>query len=193
MKKILLTAAAVFLCIAASAGNDNCRRENLNEINLMYGVPSATWFGIGTGFMVSGAVFKDVEHIGLVGAFTGEYFRYTNSGRWAFGAGVSYENVPVTYKAGHVPHKGNCNCITIMPSAKVVWFNRKIVGMYSKVGAGLGLTMDKNADNTTRVNTNFAFQLNPVCLELGNDTVRGFLELGFGMQGLAQIGIRYNL
>ena len=35
-----------------------------------------------------------------------------------------------------------------------------------------------------------AGQLSPVCMDFGGDATRGYLELGFGMQGIVSLGIK---
>lgn len=190
-------------------------RENRNEINVMYGKVSVP----GTASVLAAALtslssssmtvtvtgFKNTGSIGL------EYFHYTQSGRWAFGVAAVYErsSMDMTLKDSQNYNAGitgfSMNFITIMPSVKLQWFNTNVVGMYSKVALGAsvmavpktvdvvegGQTRKESLDRMPSVLP--AFQVNPVCFEIGGSTVRGFLELGWGMQGLVMGGLRFNL
>lgn len=35
-------------------------------------------------------------------------------------------------------------------------------------------------------------QLSPLAVEVGNDNIRGFLELGFGIQGIVNVGLSHR-
>ncbi len=88
--------------------------------------------------------------------------------------------------------------LTIMPIAKFDWLRKKHVGLYSKVGIGLTMMIDKqkkdNGDkllNETRWSANFQASL--IGFEFGSQAFRGFTELGFGEQGVAVLGLRYKM
>lgn len=149
--------------------------------------------------------FKNTGSMGL------EYFHYTQSGTWAFGVAAIYEksSMDLTFKDTQNSKTGttgfSMNFITVMPSVKLQWFNTNVVGMYSKVALGASVmavpkTIDVVVDGQTQKESLDrmpsvlpAFQANPICIEVGGQNVRGFLETGWGMQGLIMGGVRINL
>ena len=84
------------------------------------------------------------------------------------------------------------NIYSLMGTAKFDWFHTcsDLITMYSKLGLGVmvvqGIVLQGLLNGAIVLPT---FQSSFVCLEVGK-TVYGFLELGFGMQGIAQAGVR---
>lgn len=213
MKKIL--AIVMVLSVFAGQAVAGSYRENRNEINVMYGKVSVP----GTASVLAAALtsvssssmtmtvtgFKNTGSMGL------EYFHYTQSGTWAFGVAAVYEksSMDLTFKDTQNSKTGttgfSMNFITVMPSVKLQWFNTNVVGMYSKVALGASVmavpkTIDVVVDGQTQKESLDrmpsvlpAFQANPICIEVGGKNVRGFLETGWGMQGLVMGGLRINL
>ena len=72
--------------------------------------------------------------------------------------------------------------------------------MYSKVGLGVTFRTQKEDINEAKASNNgsdqskndvfFNFQLSALGMEFGAETVRGFVELGVGEQGMGLVGIR---
>lgn len=84
----------------------------------------------------------------------------------------------------------------VMPHLKLYWFNKRIVGMYSKLSFGAHFDKDSYKDEITEEETKeskFACQISPVCIELGLRRLKGFFEAGYGMQGVGMLGIKYSL
>lgn len=85
----------------------------------------------------------------------------------------------------------SANIYSLMGTAKFDWFHSRndVFCMYSKVGLGLmvvqGIVLQGLLNGAVVAPT---FQTSFVCLEVGK-AVSGFLELGMGMQGIAQIGL----
>ncbi|MCR5312340.1 MAG: hypothetical protein K6E54_01590 [Bacteroidaceae bacterium] len=91
--------------------------------------------------------------------------------------------------------------IYVMPTAKAYWFNYSHVAMYSRVAAGVayrhmteedlepndGIDFNCGTDNTIK----FAYQLSPICVEVGGYALRAVLEAGYGYNGYFSAGIRY--
>lgn len=122
---------------------------------------------------------------------------------------VSSEKDPETGKSIYKPSSKGCNHIaSLMPAAKFPWFSYDHVSMYSKLAVGAMYThtltykVDGNNDyiieNGHRVLDNsssqwsWACQVNPVGVDFGGQLCRGFAELGWGMQGLIMLGVRFN-
>lgn len=56
------------------------------------------------------------------------------------------------------------------------------------VGVSFMINKEENQKGTKTLP---AFQINPACVEFGGESVKGFLELGWGSQSLSQLGVRY--
>ena len=78
----------------------------------------------------------------------------------------------------------------IMATSKFIWFNHEHFGMYSKRSLGLMLILDgKNEDKPIPM---LAAQASSVCMEFGGKALRGFLETGWGNQGLLNFGVKFS-
>ncbi len=85
----------------------------------------------------------------------------------------------------------SANIYSLMGTAQFDWFHSRndVFCMYSKVGLGLmvvqGIVLQGLLNGAVVAPT---FQTSFVCLEVGK-AVSAFLELGMGMQGIAQVGL----
>ena len=86
----------------------------------------------------------------------------------------------------------------VLPTAEFVYFKRNIVELYGSAAAGIdlvrhtekGLTeAGKAATRKADLSTNFAYQVNPIAIRVGNDRVGGFIEGGLGYKGFLTAGI----
>ena len=85
---------------------------------------------------------------------------------------------------------------TLMPAVKFDWLRKKHFGMYSKAAVGATLRNEKyNSDvsssrdyNDSEVHVNW--QASFLGIEVGSPTLRGFVELGTGEQGIILAGVR---
>ena len=103
--------------------------------------------------------------------------------------------------------KATNDYFTVMPVAKFMWIEKDHIGLYSKAAAGIciasksdpkfcnGVQVDPDkADRVlnelkTDKGTRFAYQVSAIGFEAGSKNIRGFVELGYGFQGLAQAGL----
>ena len=107
-----------------------------------------------------------------------------------------------TYTLWECEHRnGNLNrrVIYIMPEITVYWFKNNYVAMYSKGAIGVRFDIEsrllytgtpKSEKLPTENKAKLCFQVSPVSLEVGGRRWRGFFELGYGMQGIAQFGVK---
>ena len=187
MKKILTT---LILLATLLTGSYAQGRYGDNEVSLSYGQLTT-----GQGLYVFVDVFAVIFSLGNFNPgtpfSTGEvilsYNKYVND---TFGVGLSasYEYMGGIRKDASEDETANLNLnfISLMPTMNISWFNYPHVGMYSKIGLGATLM-------TTPSETNLlpSFQLNPICCDFGNDSWRGFIELGLGTQGVVQLGVKH--
>ena len=193
MKKLI----ALFMCFvvvsSAFAKNDKDR----NEFSIAYGQATIPQFAYVMG-EVFGAMFSlghaSFENPHMFGAAGVEYVHYTND--W-FGFGGTVLCDYMTAKTVSVDKDGNktpngefkLGCLSAMPLVKFAWLNRAHVGLYSKLAAGAGYFFANGSDS--KDNFSVAFQVTPVGMDFGGEQFRGFVELGLGMQGLANVGVRW--
>ena len=182
--------------LAASAQSAEWSNKK-HHVSFSYGVVTSydVFNALGSGWATAieealGCDDYDVDDAS--GAFTLGY-TYSISNRFSVGADLSYENFKSHPKKENVK-KYSDNFFTIMPSARINWFNKKYVSMYSRVAAGVTFAsidgIDDNGKDKGINETYFTYQISAVSIEAGSETVRGFAELGVGAEGLAQIGLR---
>ena len=129
------------------------------------------------------------------------------------GASLTYQHTSVKLMAekqsgGYLDiAKATNDYFTVMPVAKFMWIEKDHIGLYSKAAAGIciasksdpkfcnGVQVDPDkADRVlkeikTDKGTRFAYQVSAIGFEAGSKNIRGFVELGYGFQGLAQAGL----
>lgn len=88
--------------------------------------------------------------------------------------------------------------LSIIPTAKFDWLRKRNFGMYSKVGLGASFMFESQEDDikkdgSTDVNDTTVIpnvQCSLLGIEGGSTQFRGFVELGFGEQGILLAGLR---
>lgn len=182
-RKLFTLIVAALLSSVLFAQNDfvykGAARPYYNEISLGYGIPTLSELATGLGVGITAIGGAKVDHINSSGAIAVEYQRYIKSGRFAYGGIIGYEHINCVYKEGG---DMNMSSVMVLPSCKLMWFNKKHFGMYSRVAAGVWLTSD---------NATFGFQADPIGMEFGGAHFRGYLQAGFGNLGIFQAGVRY--
>lgn len=205
MKKLLVAILAGALLSVPSARAQFLTTQN--EISSSYGV---SVMGATLGMVIKYANF--IGEIGeLLEISSGDNIRVRSGGskgiinmaygyqydkHWQFGIAFGFNRISVELSDNTGTVKPLvANMFTIMNTAQFNWFrtdNDKF-GMYSKAGAGVLLAnyglMVGSADERTGTKPFFAPHLTAVGLEVGQD-FRGFMELGMGMQGILQLGIK---
>jgi hypothetical protein len=87
----------------------------------------------------------------------------------------------------------------LMPAVKYSWIPRNHFCLYSKVALGImhykqDITCDELASPQRHENGfRLAYQFSPVGCEFGGERIRGFIELGYGKQGMYNAGVLLNL
>ncbi|MCM1504629.1 MAG: porin family protein [Muribaculum sp.] len=81
----------------------------------------------------------------------------------------------------------------IMLNGRYNYWRNSIVTLYGKVGLGAIITHQTYSDESKNTSY-FAYQFTPVGAQVGiTRSVALFGELGFGAQGLLQVGFKFNL
>lgn len=201
MKKIIITFAMMLISIIGMNAQEltqefeytGAARPNFNEVNVSYGYFSLPQLAVMMGDILGAAIITPIgneklSNMSSTGAIGLEYTRYLRSGRASFGAVLSYEGCNTTFVDKNDEskiRKENEHFITVMPTAKVMWFNRKGFGMYSRAGVGVTMMMSPKSANAM-----VALQISPIGMDFGGSRVRGFIEGGFGTQGIVNAGIK---
>ena len=200
MKRVL---SSVVLLIISSFACLVQTDESRHEVSVSYGnitLPQAVdLIGAGGGTVLGGLFVGIVDAItpgdlespkridnGASGGFSLQYL-YSLNRTIKLGGTVCYESTWGEWNNGneyivHYP--------AIMATSKFVWFNHDHFGMYSKLSLGLMMVLDgKNEDKPILMP---AGQVSYVCMEFGGKALRGFLETGWGNQGLFDFGVKFS-
>ena len=197
MKKIFVFAlVALMNAMGAKAQSDEPR----NEIGVSYGlgismIGDGIGHGIGEG-LFDGIVGRKWTNDKQFGSLAVEYFRHLDNPKLAIGGIVTFSQYgeDVEYQ-GTKEGERKRKYISVMPSVKYYYVNKKSFGMYSKLGLGGMLLHSKSEDvKTGKSDTDskfyVAYQVSALGLEAGSQNLRAFLEAGFGEQGLVLAGLR---
>ena len=87
----------------------------------------------------------------------------------------------------------------VLPTAEFVYFKRRLVELYGSAAAGVNLSRHTETALTKEAtagklsfSTDFAYQVNPIALRVGNDRVGGFVEAGLGTKGFVTAGVSFK-
>lgn len=198
MKKMLVLALAMMTTMSVNAQNgyDNTK----HEVAVSYGY--LTTSQVLDVFNMTLNIFTGYEPMkgSATGSISAEYFYNVNNwfgvgAIFSFGAFTMNYNMQIDNSPAYTT---NNNCYTLLPAVKFNWLRREHFGMYSKLGAGVMLLdtkatpVDPNEKATRDQIIGFNFQASALGIEFGSAQFRGFIEGGFGEQGLAVAGLRYK-
>lgn len=191
---------AGFLLAVPAAQAQTINEYCPNEISVSYGV-SVIGVAFNTIVDIAGT-FSDISELadidvtsvksgGSKGIINASYLYHT-SNVFAVGGSVGFNRMSVNVQdnTGKLT-AASANIIFGMIDAKLNWFRRDIFGMYSKFGLGV---MCINGNLVESASGNLwlpTAQISLIGMELGRQFC-GFMELGAGMQGVAQIGVKYH-
>lgn len=199
-KKLFIIICLAALLAPASAYCQETKRVSLagdDDISFAYGQISLPQAGNVIGDLLvilfsAGHVRPEDSHYS--GQFSLEYGHWFNKVLSVGGAFV-YESMSgnlVREKSGEVDNSNSTsthyNVFSVLPIVRASWMNFRHVGLYSKAGIGL-CVFDGSSDGA---DCTMAVQISPVCCDFGGRNLRGFVELGFGSQGLVSGGLRYR-
>lgn len=201
------TAPTDSVALEAQAVKPDLYHTYPNDIAINYGVASVQTFVslVAETMMIiptaiGGMQFDGFHSTGSIGV---SYYRSLGK-TVSVGGVVNYNRVFSNFHDKNDPAitgKFAMNWVVVMAAAKFYWFKKPSVAMYSKVGLGAGMLINrftkKEADGTRSaspltVGWAPAAQLSAVGVEFGG-RVRGFAELGLGMEGVLNLGVKYYL
>ena len=196
----VLTVCAL-VCMPVQAQEQEVE-EPRHEIAVSYGaMPNSIWidfFG-----KVGAAIFgESSKNDHYVGPLSLEYYYHTSPLVGVGAVAVFANNNEDAFRKERLESHKLRSYFTLMPSVKFNWLRKDIWGLYSKVAVGASLahfsdqnynengklTGEKNSSNDVFFN----FQASLIGIEVGNQQVRGFAELGIGEQGIGLAGVRFK-
>ena len=197
MKKLLVM-VAVAMMTAMNVSAQNGYDETKHEVAVTYGIDSNSQI-IDAFETIGGAlVGAKFENEKFTGPISVEYFYHVKNWLGVGGILAYGQSKQDVYFLGVKEGVNKNTYLTLMPAVKFDWLRKKYFGMYSKLAVGATLrnekydsTKDSNKDdNDSEVHVNWQASL--LGMEAGGPTLRGFLELGTGEQGIFLIGLRYK-
>lgn len=171
-----------------------------NEFRLFYatgspgGTPSIRFARSLSDAILGGALGYNRTETGSMG-MVGMAYRY-HFGRLAVGIdlGISPEKVEYFKDKSELPDlTENKICYLAMPTVEFTYYHNDLVKLYGGAGAGMMVehTKAKKGDVNKKGSneTQFAYQVTPIGMRVGNNWVGAFVEAGYGHKGLLTAGI----
>lgn len=190
------------LCIFAGVNMANAQ-DNRQEIRVSVSdgltQSAVDVLGLGLADAVTGSKRTD-EKASIV---YGLGYRYA-VGRFRVGAdlGFAHTTSKLTLSGDKMPSiKERELNFMILPTAEFVCLKSRLVELYGNASAGVslkrhtetGLTeAGKAAAAKADLNTSFAYQVNPIALRVGNETIGAFVEAGLGHKGFITAGLSFR-
>ena len=190
MKATLL----LLLSVLIAASSPVSAQEGRNEVSV--GVGFATVPDILESFMnvaplifTMGLIREEVEWV--IPAFT-LHHRYHASRLISVGVNVAYQKFDRTlYLLDAHMSTSSINYYTFMGRVDFTYVRTRLFRMYSGAALGFSHARESGEDVEDRGETYFAFQINAVGLRVGKQFA-GYLELGFGFDGVMAAGITHQ-
>ncbi|MCR5076620.1 MAG: hypothetical protein K6A82_01075 [Prevotella sp.] len=186
---------------ANAQGGSKYVSENRNEFRISYSdgltLGTASFWGMGLGDALTGTQRSDTKASGVIGLG----YRYHLN---RFRAGLDVGFASVSSKSDYAGSKKQDIKETqlnfmIMPVAELVYYKKGIFELYGSAAAGVDLTRTKkkgltdrgkeHVDTKAKTSAEFAFQVNPIALRVGNEHIGGYLEAGLGYKGFVTAGV----
>ncbi len=186
VKKCMAVMASALMMVSANA------QELKNELSVSWGEATNIELSELLLLGITDAVLGEDPNPHYTGAFTLQYFRNVSPKLWV-GGNFTYEHSWARTKnaQGQSELDHSFHYFTLMPAVKYKWVNTSVVGLYSKLGVGITYG-HLSSDGDSNDGVVFNYQVTPIGFEIGNTRVRAFSELGWGAQGIIQVGARYN-
>ena len=197
MKKFFVM-VAVAMMAAMNVNAQNGYDETKHEVAISYGIDSNSQI-IDAFESIGGAlVGAKFENESFTGPISAEYFYHVKNWLGVGGILAYGQNKQDVYLLGDKDGVSKNTYLTLMPAVKFDWLRKKHFGMYSKLAVGATLRNEKydsvdassKDDSDSEVHVNW--QVSFLGIEAGGPTIRGFLELGTGEQGIILAGVRYK-
>ena len=197
MKKNLIM-VAVAMMTAMNVSAQNGYNETKHEVAISAGALSNSQIidvFENLGGALVGAKFENETFTGPISA---EYFYHVKNWLGVGGILAYGQNKQDVYLLGDKDGVSKNTYLTLMPAVKSDWLRKKNFGMYSKLAVGATMrnekydSYDASSKNSDDSEVHVNWQISLLGIEAGGPTIRGFIELGTGEQGIALVGLRYK-
>jgi len=197
MKKNLIM-VAVAMMTAMNVSAQNGYDETKHEVAISAGALSNSQIidvFENLGGALVGAKFENETFTGPISA---EYFYHVKNWLGVGGILAYGQNKQDVYLLGDKDGVSKNTYLTLMPAVKSDWLRKKNFGMYSKLAVGATMrnekydSYDASSKNSDDSEVHVNWQISLLGIEAGGPTIRGFIELGTGEQGIALVGLRYK-
>lgn len=206
--KISIKMYVLAACLMVSVINVNAQDKkttpvtNRHDIRITYSdgstLADAGVFGIGLADAITGTKRSDEKVTGVLGIG----YRYTLSKRFKVGMDVGCAKITskVTYSSDKKPSiKEKDLDLLILPTAEFIYYKKNLVELYGSVSAGVDLSRHYEdgltekgrgmAKKKSSFENDFAYQVNPIGVRVGNSRIGGFVEAGLGYRGFVTAGV----
>ena len=201
----IILSLCIATCINAVQAQTKSSRftpsENKNDIRISIsdGTPMTMTniFGAGFADAILGSKRTDEKVLGVFGLG----YRYTIQ-RFKVGGDLGFAHVSskLAYTGQKAPSvKEKELNFLVLPTAEFTYFRRGVVELYGTASAGVNMKRHSEsaltaegrnlAKSKSSFSADFAYQVNPIAIRVGNDRIGGFVEAGFGTKGFATAGI----
>lgn len=202
LKKIVLTLGLIAFSSSISAQHDKFSYNNgRHEFRLAASdgstLANSTFLGIGLSDDLTGTRRTDEQSYGVYGIG----YRYGIS-RFRVGFDVGFSKISSKLvsnsKEAQALVKQRQTNIMVLPAAEMVYYKKGVVELYGSAAVGVNVcrATDKALSEAgkalaqePRTTTDVAWQVNPIALRIGNDSIGGFAEIGLGYKGFATVGL----
>ena len=199
----------VFLCAMACMEHSEAQEmrnsfssdKNKHEVRVLasdgFTLSIADFFGMGLADAVTGTK-RDVQ---TSSAVWGVGYRYKYN-RFRIGADIAYMKISSNIEYGKenlTVAEEKQSHLMILPTVDFLYYKSGCIELYGSGEAGvdissLNYTKTKSQDvyvlnkYKSESSADFAFQVNPIALRIGNEHLGGFIETGLGYKGFVTIG-----
>lgn len=199
MKQLFFATIAVMISLQVLAQENTAYKH---EFRAIYGetltFTTANLLGIAITDALSG-MKTDMKTYGSYGIG----YRYEHN-RLGIGADISYIGLrnDVKLAAGNpTDFRLNENYFIVLPSADFTYFKSGIFKLYGGVGLGAMVGIKNQKSLTTdggdylknnKLDKNgayLAYQINPLGVRIGSERIGAFVEAGYGVKGLVNVGL----
>lgn len=197
MKKAIFFILALLVATPKSLAFEPLQKQ---EISVQYSTITGPQIGVALADILT-IMFSlgnyTMESYNSTGMFSVQY-HHTLGKRFMLGCTTGYEYLKLFLKDkdGKVYDNGiGDHFISFLPSAKIYYGNWEHIGLYGKLQAGVLFSVDRLiVENEIKdefvTEPSFSFHIVPIGLEFGGNTLRGYIEAAYGMQGFFALGIR---
>ncbi len=206
--KILTISLCILFCSTTMHAEKESDFQNLNKRphsiiisgsdGFTLGV--ASFLGMGLSDAILGTTRTDQNASGLFAIG----YRYSLN-RFRVGLDFAFISVSskITYNGDVSPSiKEKGLNFMILPSAECLYYKKNFLILYGSFSGGIDITRYTNSALSeigkkylpakSELGSQFAYQINPIGLRVGNEFIDGFIEAGIGYRGFFTAGVNLN-